>query len=227
LNGAFELDGIVYLSFLRRSYFTVVAVGRVSNAVCGTILGGSMRFRYSAGLACCCLAFFSALAAPDDDSGGAIAACAALKDRDARLACFDALSGALKPAATPPPVPAIVPPPAAPAFVALPPPKPAPATAQTTPEVFGSESLPAEASPDAAPPLDSISAAVAKVSFGPTGRFTVVLDNGQVWQQLTGDTDKARFPSDTVMVTISRGLIGSYNLSIGDSAKTFKVRRIK
>jgi hypothetical protein len=102
---------------------------------------------------------------------------------------------------------------------------------QTTPKQFGSENLPpAPRAPDvaAAPkPLDSITAGVEDVAFNPFGRFTVFLDNGQIWQQLQGDTDKARFPKGKFDVTIERGLLGSYNLTVEGHGRLYKVKRLK
>jgi hypothetical protein len=55
----------------------------------------------------------------------------------------------------------------------------------------------------------------------------VFLDNGQIWQQLQGESEHANFSRSGDTVTISRGFIGSYNLQINDSHKVFKVKRIK
>jgi hypothetical protein len=57
----------------------------------------------------------------------------------------------------------------------------------------------------------------------------VFLANGQVWRQLQGDADRARFrtnPKDNT-VTISRGAFGSYSLTLNGSDKVFKVTRVK
>ena len=61
------------------------------------------------------------------------------------------------------------------------------------------------------------------------GKFILFLDNGQVWQQIEGDADRANFHKDPKdnKVTIERGLIGSYNLMVNDSTRTYKVERIK
>ncbi len=78
------------------------------------------------------------------------------------------------------------------------------------------------------PELDSITATVQDYSFNPYGKFIVVLDNGQIWQQLESDSDIAHFmKSQKNTVTISRGFIGSYNLVVNDSSVLFKVRRLK
>ncbi|HEY0106159.1 MAG TPA: hypothetical protein VGB91_08755, partial [Rhizomicrobium sp.] len=84
--------------------------------------------------------------------------------------------------------------------------------------------------PGAEPPpeLDSITVVVGDYSFNPYGRFLVVLENGQIWQQLEGDSGRARFAKGAKnTVTISRGVLGSYNLTVNDANGIFKVRRLK
>ena len=102
---------------------------------------------------------------------------------------------------------------------------------QTTPAQFGSDRLPATHAEEqtAAAAVDSITAAVTDVAFTPFGRFIVFLDNGQVWRQIEGDADRAIFkkPAKDNKVIISRGFIGSYNLTLNDSDKLFKVTRVK
>jgi alkanesulfonate monooxygenase SsuD/methylene tetrahydromethanopterin reductase-like flavin-dependent oxidoreductase (luciferase family) len=59
------------------------------------------------------------------------------------------------------------------------------------------------------------------------GRFTISLTNGQVWQQVAGDTTAAQYrPGRTHGVTISRGSLGSYDLRFDDRNAIFKVRRV-
>jgi hypothetical protein len=102
---------------------------------------------------------------------------------------------------------------------------------QTTPEKFGADQLPPPQTPQATAPeaLDSISANVTDLAFTPFGKFIVFLDNGQIWRQLEGDADRAHFKKDPKdnRITISRGALGSYNLTINDSSKVFKVIRVK
>jgi hypothetical protein len=109
---------------------------------------------------------------------------------------------------------------------------PKPPSQQTTVADFGSENLP---SPQAAPgapaapePLDEITADVADVAFNFRSRFIVTLENGQIWKQLDSDTGVAHFSKHGKnRVTISRGLIGSYNLVIEGRTALFKVKRIR
>lgn len=199
------------------------------------------------------LAAFPARAGAADDVIAAIGKCAALTDDAARLACYDNVAGRTKTVEAAPqtqPVPQAPPQAAAPARTAAAPPaskeddeswfgiadwfgsdKVSPA-AQTTPRQFGSENLPPPpAAPGAPPPLeplDHITANVSDVAFNYLAHFTVFLDNGQIWQQLASDDGKAHFSrGGKDKVTISRGLIGSYNLTIGDHSAIFKVKRIK
>ena len=77
--------------------------------------------------------------------------------------------------------------------------------------------------------LESVTAGVTDYAMTPFGKFIVFLDNGQVWRQLDGDTGVAHFmrAAKDNKVTISRGLLGSYNLKINDSTATYKVKRIR
>jgi hypothetical protein len=69
-------------------------------------------------------------------------------------------------------------------------------------------------------------AGVAGVSYDGRGRFTITLDNGQVWRQLEGDTAilrGTRFPA----VRVSRGALGSYDLNIVGRNATYRVARLQ
>ena len=106
---------------------------------------------------------------------------------------------------------------------------------QTTPQQFGAENTEAvkkarETPPPGKPkPIDSITAGVTEYAYNPFGKFIVFLDNGQIWKQLQGDSDRARFKRRATdnTVKISRGFLGSYNLSINGSARIYKVTRVK
>ena len=61
-----------------------------------------------------------------------------------------------------------------------------------------------------------------------TGRFTITLSNGQMWQQTAGDTARAQYRADgTKTVIISRGSLGSYDLTFSGRNMTFKVKRLR
>ena len=167
----------------------------------------------------------------------AIGRCAAITDNARRLTCYDGLAPRVKDALAAPPE--ALPGNRAPTaeeqrswfgfdlsglFGASP-------SQQTTPAQFGSDRLPSvhAAEQAAAAEVDSITAGVADVAFTPFGRFIVFLDNGQVWRQIEGDTDRAVFrkPAKDNKITIARGFIGSYNLTLNDSDKLYKVTRVK
>lgn len=73
----------------------------------------------------------------------------------------------------------------------------------------------------------NLSARMQSYSFDKFGVFTVTLDNGQVWRQVSGDNDFARWnkPADQYIVRITHGLFGSYNLQVSGHPGLFKVRR--
>jgi hypothetical protein len=203
-----------------------------------------MNLRFCAVVTALCLGIsVPASAGPRDDALEAVAKCAGLPDDHARLACYDAAAPKVKDALSAPAEPQVVQTPKEQeSWFGLPsifggngrPP-------QTTPQQFGNESVPKPPPPPPPPPkpgqptpppppqeIDSISAGVADYAFHLDGRFTVFLDNGQIWQQLKGDTDKARFKKNRPnKVVISRGLFGSYNLVLNDEGSGFKVKRIK
>jgi hypothetical protein len=192
------------------------------------------------------LASVPASAGANDDAMAAIGKCAALNDNTARLVCYDKIAGRPTTIETALPVPQA----AAPAQTAAAAPasqkeeeswfgiadwfgsdKASPAL-QATPQQFGSENIPpppvAPGTQPPAEPLDHITATVSDFAYNPYGHFVVFLDNGQIWQQLQADTGQARFSKNTKNeVTISRGLLGSYNLVIGDHRALYKVKRVK
>ena len=77
-------------------------------------------------------------------------------------------------------------------------------------------------------PNKFIAAKVTDYAYNPVGRIVIFLENGQVWQQLEGDTDRVHFKKGEVnTVVISRGMLGSYNLRVNDTGLAIKVRRLK
>lgn len=67
---------------------------------------------------------------------------------------------------------------------------------------------------------------VKSYSLDQRGMLTVVLTNGQMWRQISGDTNYVGQLHVDAAVTISRGAIGSYNLRIDRHPQYFKVRRL-
>jgi hypothetical protein len=181
--------------------------------------------------------FGTASASPRDDVLNGLQRCASVTEDKARLACYDALVRPVQEALAKPPEPQ---------EASHPPTKEeqkswfgfnlsglfdATPSQQTTPQQFGSERLPStqQKIETAKEEVDSITAGVTDYAFTPFGKFIVFLDNGQVWRQLQGDSDHAQFRKNASdnKVTIERGLIGSYNLSVNDSTRVFKVERVK
>jgi hypothetical protein len=69
---------------------------------------------------------------------------------------------------------------------------------------------------------------IASYSFDSNGFFTVVLDNGEIWRQLDGDTTMAhwfRKPGFYVAI-VTAGAFGSSNLRIQGEGRSYKVRRV-
>lgn len=198
-----------------------------------------MKLRTICGLAAAVLAmqYGMALAAGRDEVLEQLGKCAQVQDDKERLACYDALSPRVKDALATPP-----------ATLAHEPTKDeqkswfgfdigslfssGTATAQTTPQTFGQESTPQAKTEEKTleqEEVNAITAGVTDYSYTPFGKFIVFLDNGQVWRQQEGDSDRAHFsgaPKDN-KVTITRGAFGSYNMQVNDAHHQFKVVRVK
>lgn len=79
-------------------------------------------------------------------------------------------------------------------------------------------------------------AEVAQVSAGlrefartAQGRAVFVLDNGQTWRQVDGDTSRVHEPApgEAVQVTVERGIFDTFNLSMSGRNGMVKVRRLQ
>lgn len=81
--------------------------------------------------------------------------------------------------------------------------------------------------PKAARP-DQVNSRMASYAFDRYGIFTVTLENGEVWRQISGDDSFARWnkPARQYLVRITRGALGSFNLQVRDNPGLFKVRRV-
>lgn len=80
-----------------------------------------------------------------------------------------------------------------------------------------------------APAPNAISARMISYAFNKDHRFTVTLDNGQVWQQIEGDDVLANWSGSPrkYSVAIARGLFGSYNLRVLKNGGLYRVRRLQ
>ena len=97
----------------------------------------------------------------------------------------------------------------------------------TKPEEFGKPPVPMAAS--GPKEITEISSSVVELAKNAYGRSIFILDNGQVWKQVDGDTTEVRDPSkgETMKVTIEKAVFGSFSLSIDGRRGIVKVRRIK
>jgi hypothetical protein len=175
-----------------------------------------------------------------------IGICSAKTNAKERLACYDAIAQRLRageavaaPVAAPAAPAPVAAAPAAPAPVAAAPVVPAPVAAAPAaapapvaapaPEAqFGAEALKKEtrAATGQPEPLDEIHGVIAKLAFSPIGRAIVTLDNGQVWRQVEGDTDRFK-GKEGETATIERALLGSYSLTVQGRNQMIKVQRVR
>jgi hypothetical protein len=162
------------------------------------------------------------------------AACAAIDDPSARLACFDAAfprpkhpAASAAAAAAAPAAPAVPAVPAAPAVPAV------PAAAASMPaappaseaEKFGlSARQRAALEPQSERPPDFTTAIVRSVRRLPPGYLRIDLDNGQVWQQTETDALVQLRAGDRVK--IRRAALGSFLLDTPADVST-RVRRLR
>ena len=174
--------------------------------VCGTVIVGLMAT--SPGWAA--------------DLAADVAACRALVDPTARLACFDHATAAVPGVPTRPPAAAsAAPTPTAPvastpAVAAAPATQPPPAPLLTPQQQFGLPERAVVAQEVAAgtraADANKVEATVTKVFTAADRRQVYTFDNGQVWRQLTESGDILAKAGDAA--TISRGALGSYWLQI-------------
>lgn len=204
-----------------------------------------LRFCYiAAGMAVAAGAASSCLASGSIDE---LLACRRIEASAARLACFDRESGALAtqrsaalaapqsvapatPQSDAPAVPQSSAPATPQAAVAAAPQTPAPSQPQLSPrETFGLAPQQiaerAEAVTHTPKPLDSLTAHIASITKAADGREIFILDNHQEWVQLQATGDWLAVDTGE-QVTISRGWLGSYRLSLS-SHRGFKVTRVR
>ncbi len=156
-----------------------------------------------------------------DSLPGQLTACVAIPGVLQRLACYDRVAHSISPAiaAAPRSIPAQKPiANAAPSAAYV-----APPLAMAAPPGLGSERLPQAA---ASQRKQELIAGVTAVSYDPRGRFTITLDNGQVWRQLEGDTAVLQ-STRIATVRISRGSLGSYDLNVIGRNASYRVLRLQ
>lgn len=62
--------------------------------------------------------------------------------------------------------------------------------------------------------------------FDSQGFFTITLANGQVWEERDGPLAHWSGPASRYIATITKGAVGSFNLTIADESAQYKVLRI-
>jgi len=151
------------------------------------------------------------------DALAELAKCADIADSTLRLKCFDDAVPRAKSALAAPPVPET----ATKSFLdwfgfsrSQP---------VTKPEEFG------KPAPELGGEISEISSSVVEFAKTPRGKAVFILEIGQVWRQLDGDTTVVAEPQPgkTMKVLIERGVLESYNLTIDGRIGIIKVRRLK
>jgi hypothetical protein len=171
------------------------------------------------------LSIIPAQAGPAGDALSAVAKCSEITATAERLQCFDAaavsakavLAAAQQPAAQESEGGLLA------WFGLAPEQKPV-----TKPEDFGVR--PGIVAEENRPPeLSEISATVVEYAKNAHGKSLFILDNGQVWKQVDGDTTELfRRSSDPDMkITIEKAIMGSFSLRIEGRTGMIKVRRVK
>jgi hypothetical protein len=95
----------------------------------------------------------------------------------------------------------------------------------TKPEDFGKPAPPPATSNE----ITQISSPVLEFAKTARGKALFVLENGQVWRQIDGDTTDVQppAPGTTMKVTVEIAIFGSYSLTIEGRKYLVKVNRLK
>lgn len=107
------------------------------------------------------------------------------------------------------------------------------ATVETRDDAFGKDDLArtkeAKKKQNKADKLKSLQSTAVDIATNKRGKYVIILANGQVWRQLTADSDKLRIPRDAtgVGVTIKRKSLGAHVLVLENSKRSVRVERIK
>lgn len=93
-----------------------------------------------------------------------------------------------------------------------------------TPEEFGLDDEPEEAEI-----VTEITGNISDFRISGTGRIIVLLDNGQIWQQIQGDTTRLqeRIMARQTSANIETAAMGTYLMRLSPSEKSIRVRRIQ
>lgn len=148
------------------------------------------------------------LCAVTSRADGVLEACRQSEDDKARIACLEGAVAALEAQLKRPPRPVAAP--------------PAPAGD------LGAEQVPGKSKEQVRE--QRIQAKVSTLRFNGYNKLTVILDNGQTWQQLDGDSSNLRGridDADDIAVDIKRSRFGGYRMLLTPPDKTVRVRRLE
>lgn len=149
------------------------------------------------------------------DPVAAFHACQRMADNEMRLTCFDAIDFGDTAPVRPPGKSADKSPDKAPV-----------ARDRVESGGFGAESIkPSQKKLDERP--GSLTATLVEVRINRNGKAVFVLDNGQVWHQIKGDSNKILLPREVkgLEVIIKRKLLGSFALRLKGTKNSVRVRR--
>jgi hypothetical protein len=145
--------------------------------------------------------------------------CADIQDPPKRLECFDAAAVRARGA------------------LAAPPPPPPQTKEKSLMDWFGFSKSPPVTRPEdfgkAPEPgpneVTQVSSNVLEFAKTVRGKAVFILENGQVWRQIEGDSTVVQppAPGTTMKVTIETGFLSSYNLTILGQGGIIKVNRLK
>lgn len=96
-------------------------------------------------------------------------------------------------------------------------------------EAFGADDLAASKGDDEDDEVDRVDGRAIEIGKNNRGKIFVVLDNGQVWRQVSGDSSSPYYPKSVegLAVTIKKGALGSYFIKVGKAKDAFRAERIK
>lgn len=77
--------------------------------------------------------------------------------------------------------------------------------------------------------LDELSVAIDSISRTKSGKYVIILSNGQVWRQIRADTKRLLVKNDGegAVANIKKRSLGSHTLSLEGSNRSIKVKRVK
>lgn len=94
---------------------------------------------------------------------------------------------------------------------------------------FGASDLPTNMRDEDDEEVKSVASVAVEVGKNNAGKIFVILENGQVWRQVSGDRSTPYIPSKSegLPVIISKGIMGAYFVKVGKAKAAFKAERIK